>query len=184
MAAAAGRAVAEVPQFLGGLALGLLVALAGVARTAAPASPWRKNSRAAGQKGADSERRRRTPRMRPPAVRFLRDAAEVRGGRAGAGAAMCARPARSSGRARASMCCRRVRTAASRMPSACARSWPSRASRPRCSASQVDADVWHRVRIGPFRELKKLNDTRAQPAQGGHRRDRRPYRRLVTPGYR
>ena len=26
---------------------------------------------------------------------------------------------------------------------------------------QVDADVWHRVRIGPFRDLKKLNDTRA-----------------------
>jgi cell division protein FtsN len=26
---------------------------------------------------------------------------------------------------------------------------------------QVDADVWHRVRIGPFRELKSLNDTRA-----------------------
>jgi cell division protein FtsN len=26
---------------------------------------------------------------------------------------------------------------------------------------QVDADVWHRVRIGPFRELKTLNDTRS-----------------------
>jgi cell division protein FtsN len=26
---------------------------------------------------------------------------------------------------------------------------------------QVDADVWHRVRIGPFRDLKQLNDTRA-----------------------
>jgi cell division protein FtsN len=26
---------------------------------------------------------------------------------------------------------------------------------------QVDADVWHRVRIGPFRDLKKLNDTRS-----------------------
>jgi cell division protein FtsN len=24
----------------------------------------------------------------------------------------------------------------------------------------VDADVWHRVRIGPFRDLAKLNDTR------------------------
>jgi cell division protein FtsN len=26
---------------------------------------------------------------------------------------------------------------------------------------QVDADVWHRVRLGPFRDLKALNDTRA-----------------------
>jgi cell division protein FtsN len=26
---------------------------------------------------------------------------------------------------------------------------------------QVDADVWHRVRIGPIRDLKLLNDTRA-----------------------
>jgi cell division protein FtsN len=26
---------------------------------------------------------------------------------------------------------------------------------------QVDADVWHRVRLGPFRDLKTLNDTRA-----------------------
>jgi cell division protein FtsN len=26
---------------------------------------------------------------------------------------------------------------------------------------QVDADVWHRVRIGPFHDLKTLNDTRA-----------------------
>jgi cell division protein FtsN len=26
----------------------------------------------------------------------------------------------------------------------------------------VDADVWHRVRIGPFRDLKKLNDTRSE----------------------
>ena len=26
---------------------------------------------------------------------------------------------------------------------------------------QVDADVWHRVRIGPIRDLKQLNDTRA-----------------------
>jgi cell division protein FtsN len=26
---------------------------------------------------------------------------------------------------------------------------------------QVDADVWHRVRIGPIRDLKILNDTRA-----------------------
>jgi cell division protein FtsN len=26
---------------------------------------------------------------------------------------------------------------------------------------QVDANVWHRVRIGPFRDLKTLNDTRA-----------------------
>jgi cell division protein FtsN len=25
---------------------------------------------------------------------------------------------------------------------------------------QVDADVWHRVRIGPIRDLKTLNDTR------------------------
>jgi cell division protein FtsN len=25
---------------------------------------------------------------------------------------------------------------------------------------QVDADVWHRVRIGPIRDLKSLNDTR------------------------
>jgi cell division protein FtsN len=25
---------------------------------------------------------------------------------------------------------------------------------------QVDAEVWHRVRIGPIRELKQLNDTR------------------------
>ena len=26
---------------------------------------------------------------------------------------------------------------------------------------QVDTDVWHRVRIGPIRDLKQLNDTRA-----------------------
>ena len=26
---------------------------------------------------------------------------------------------------------------------------------------QVDADVWHRVRIGPIHDLKQLNDTRA-----------------------
>ena len=31
----------------------------------------------------------------------------------------------------------------------------------------VDADVWHRVRIGPFRDLDRLNATRRQLRAAG-----------------
>ena len=58
--------------------------------------------------------------------------------------------------------CRPAPTATSTRPSACARNWRARTSSASVQRVAVDADVWHRVRIGPIQDLAQLNRLRQQ----------------------
>ncbi len=44
----------------------------------------------------------------------------------------------------------------------------------------IDADEWHRVRIGPISDLAKLNATRSAAAHRGYRRHHLPRRGLIA----